>query len=76
MPEENDPWRREMEIYQKATHTMVRELHQHVVGSPGTDGLTTRVAKVEQRQGLIMRVFGAVGAALVGIAVWLVKERS
>lgn len=67
-----------LQVQSKQTHDMVKELHAHVCGAPGVDGLSTRVAKVEQRQSLIMKVCGTIGAAFVsvfaGVALWVFKK--
>jgi hypothetical protein len=54
----------------------VTELHHHIVGKPGQDGIVTRLAKVEQRQSLFTRIFAAIGTAIVGFGVWLVQSKS
>lgn len=65
-----------IEVTQEQTTDLVREIHAHVVGKPGKDGLTTRVAKVEQRQALFTRIFALLGTTIVGLAVWLVRGRT
>jgi hypothetical protein len=64
-----------LETCQEQTKALVEEIRNHLVGSPGADGLVTRLSKVEGRQGLLMRIAGAIGASLLGVAVWLFKER-
>ncbi len=53
--------------------TLLTTIHDHVVGKPGTAGLTERVGKVEQRQGFFMKGFWTVASAVVGLVVWLIK---
>lgn len=57
------------------THEMLKDLHSHIVGNPGNDGLVTRVAKVEQRQSVLTRIAATVCTAVIGLMVWLFKGR-
>ena len=54
---------------------MLTTIHEHVVGKPGSAGLTERIGKVEQRQGLFMKLFYTVSSAIVALGVWLVKAK-
>ena len=67
-----------LQIQSEQTLEMVKELHAHVCGAPGVDGLTTRLGKVEQRQNLIMKVCGIIGAAFVSalaaITLWVFRR--
>lgn len=56
--------------------SLCERIHDHVVGTPSTAGLTTRVAKVEQRQGMFMKGFWLVISSLTGIVVWLFKGKA
>ena len=51
------------------------ELHEHIVGSPGTDGLATRVAKVEQRQAFNSKVLWTGFVSFLGMVVALFKTK-
>jgi hypothetical protein len=64
-----------LEAQGESAHALLRDVHAHVCGRPGTPGLTERMAKVEQRQNLFTKIFATVSTALVGLAVWLVRER-
>lgn len=64
-----------LEAQSEQTHRIVSDLHAHIVGKPGTDGIVTRVSKVEHRQSLIMRVAGTVVAAFFGVFMWLLKGK-
>lgn len=67
-----------LQVQSEQTHAMVKDLHAHVCGAPGVDGLSTRVAKVEQRQNLIMKLCGMIGGAFIsvfaGAALWVFKR--
>lgn len=68
-----------LQVQSEQTHAMVTELHAHVCGSPGVDGLSTRVAKVEQRQSLIMKICGVIGGAFVStiaaVTLWIFRSK-
>ena len=64
-----------IELCQQNTHTMVKDLHAHVLGEPGTDGLTTRVAKVESKQALHSKLSWAGFAAILSVVVAFFKTK-
>ena len=65
-----------LEACQEQTKDMVTEMHAHLVGKPGQDGIVTRVSKVEQRQSMFMKIATTLGTAVIGVCVWLVKGRA
>lgn len=62
-----------LEAQSEQTSDMVKEIHQHVVGTPSTQGLVTRVSTLETKQRTTSRViwtsvtvfFGAISAVFV-----------
>ncbi len=56
-----------LEAQSDQTAKCVQEIHAHVVGSPGTDGLTTRVAKVEQRGAVHTKLWWTAFTAAMGM---------
>lgn len=58
------------------TNAMVREMHGHLVGEPGKDGLVSRTAKLEQRSKLHSGIFSTIGLAIVGVLTYLFKTKA
>jgi hypothetical protein len=65
----------EIESCQRHTHAMVKDLHAHVVGQPGTDGLVTRVAKVESKQAFHSKLSWAGMVAILSVVVAFFKTK-
>lgn len=64
-----------IEAEQAATHAMVKEMHEHILGTPGTDGLVTRVAKVEAKQAFFSKLSWAGFVGILGVVVALFKSK-
>jgi len=64
-----------LEACQEQTKSLVQDMHSHLVGKPGSDGIVTRIAKVEQRQSLFVKITATIGSAIVALGVWLVKGK-
>lgn len=64
-----------LEASSEHTNRLVCELHEHIVGSPGTEGLTTRLAKVEQKQSFHSKLSWAGFLAVLGMVVAFIKSK-
>ena len=64
-----------LEASTEHTNRMVCELHAHILGSPGREGLTARLARVEQKQSLHSKLSWAGFLAILGMAVAFVKSK-
>lgn len=64
-----------LEAEQEATHAMVKDMHEHILGSPGTEGLVTRVAKVEAKQAFFSKISWAGFVGILGVVFAFFKSK-
>ncbi|KKN08011.1 hypothetical protein LCGC14_1061040 [marine sediment metagenome] len=59
----------------ETTQDMVKDIHTQLCGSPGTDGLVTRVSKLESKQAFHSKLSWAGFAAILSITIAFFKSK-